>query len=167
MRTLKKSLFVLLILQAYGLAQTAKTDNSAPGCPQPPKACGEPVKFLADKDNCSCYACEYGNPKQYTVCTNDKDAKLNLQKLADSDSEQLASAPIKTVEGLIKWFDGVATLTDKSGKTWDILNPDFKLLMRYSGQNVQIKGHFDDDKRAIRVMHVGTLPKTLPKGTTG
>ncbi len=159
MNKLLHALCVLLIVGTYAAAQTTNTDQPDAGCSQPPKSCEKPVKFLAEKDDCSCFACEYGNPKQHTVCTNNKDAKLNLLKLEKSNSEYFAVLPIQKFYGMIQWEGTTATLTEKSGKTWDILNPDFKLLKRYSGQNVQVKAHVDDNMTAIQLLSVDKSPK--------
>ena len=45
------------------------------------KDCNKPVKWLADKKECSCFACEYGKPSQHTGCTSDKQAKAELLRL--------------------------------------------------------------------------------------
>jgi hypothetical protein len=39
------------------------------------------VKFLGEKDRCSCFACEYGKKTQRVICTTSEQDKNFLRKL--------------------------------------------------------------------------------------
>src|SRR2546421_1846505 len=149
-------LVLSLLVTSIANSQTSQPPKEAEqvaDCSQPLTACEKPVKWLTDKQDCSCFACEYGKPgRQHTVCTNNKDAKLNLLTLSETDGDQLASAPIKDFSGKVILRGNAAILTDKNGKKWDILNPDF--LKDYSGQNVDVKVKVDEQNKWIRVMNI-------------
>jgi hypothetical protein len=151
MRSLFITIYLLLVVPVN--AQTLKTpraDGQDSGCSVTPPACEKPVKWLTDKNDCSCFACEYGKPgRQHTVCTKNKDAKFALLNLSLNGGMLLVSGPIKTFSGKIALHGGQVTLVDQAGMTWDILNADgFK---RYAGRNVQLKARVNEEKRALEV----------------
>jgi hypothetical protein len=144
-------LTVLLLFTIAANAQTAQAPNvneRTTDCSQPPSACEKPVKWLTDKKDCSCFACEYAKPgRQHTVCTSNKDAKLALMKLSHSDGTELASGPVKTFTGKIAMQGNTFVFIDKNGKIWSILNPD--LSKPYSGLHVQAKARVNEDQSAV------------------
>jgi hypothetical protein len=156
MRSLLLPFFLLVTFIANSqTSQPPKATEQQADCSQR-QACEKPVKWLTDKQDCSCFACEYGKPgRQHTVCTSNKDAKLNLMKLSETDGDQLASAPIKEFTGKVVLRGNAAILTDKNGKKWDILNPDF--LKDYSGQFVDLQVKADEQNKWIRVMGIADV----------
>ncbi len=57
--------------------------QSAPACSDPIANCSDPVKHLGTQNDCACFACGYGTPKQRSVCTKnpaDKDALFKRAK---------------------------------------------------------------------------------------
>ena len=57
--------------------------QSAPACSDPIANCSDPVKHLGTQNDCACFACGYGTPKQRSVCTRnpaDKDALFKRAK---------------------------------------------------------------------------------------
>ena len=75
------NLVLSLPMAAYAFQATEKPVECSPVL----KACDKPVKWLADKKECSCFACEYGKPTQHTGCTTDKETKAELLKLDISE----------------------------------------------------------------------------------
>ncbi len=60
--------------------------SAAPPAPQSEcngaaKDCKWPVKFIGEKNGCSCFACEYGKPTQRVICTKSDEDKRTLRKL--------------------------------------------------------------------------------------
>jgi hypothetical protein len=56
---------------------------SAPACSDSIANCSDPVKHLGTQNDCACFACGYGTPKQRSVCTRnpaDKDALFKRAK---------------------------------------------------------------------------------------
>jgi outer membrane protein OmpA-like peptidoglycan-associated protein len=78
------SLVLGLPIAAHAFQATEKPVECSPVL----KACEKPVKWLADKKECSCFACEYGKPTQHTGCTTDKETKAELLKLDISERSQ-------------------------------------------------------------------------------
>jgi len=145
-------LLILWPLTIYAAsAQTVQTlSRQPPDCSQPPTSCAKPVKWLATKKNCSCFACEYGKPAQHTICTSNKEVKLALLTLSRSDGNLVATGPVRDLSGKIALQGGKATLTDETGRTWNILNSD--LVSDYAGENIQLKARVDEKKNEIVVM---------------
>jgi hypothetical protein len=57
--------------------------QSAPACSDSIANCNDPVKHLGTQNDCACFACGYGTPKQRSVCTRnpaDKDALFKRAK---------------------------------------------------------------------------------------
>jgi hypothetical protein len=57
--------------------------QSAPACSDSIANCNDPVKHLGTQNECACFACGYGTPKQRSVCTRnpaDKDALFKRAK---------------------------------------------------------------------------------------
>jgi hypothetical protein len=55
----------------------------APACSDSTANCSDPVKHLGTQNDCACFACGYGTPKQRSVCTRnpaDKDALFKRAK---------------------------------------------------------------------------------------
>jgi hypothetical protein len=77
--------FFALTLWTWGFSPQAppKSETAADPCP-PFKSCKKPVKWLADKNDCSCFACEYGKPSQHIACTKDPQTKASLINLQTS-----------------------------------------------------------------------------------
>jgi hypothetical protein len=212
---MRNSLFALsaLILAFGAYAQTPekpKSDQPPYDCSKPPASCEKPVKWLTDKENCSCFACEYGKPgRQHTVCTSNNDSKFALMRLSHGDGEELAgSAPwdawefsggkvwVNTKSGLYYKGEGlygksgpgkfmpeadakakgfkespddkdwtpieikgmivkkgtVVSLTDKTGKTWHIVNPDVAKV--FAGQDVDVTAHVNEKKDQLLVLNL-------------
>src|SRR5690349_7042176 len=77
---MKYAIFMLVLI-ALIPADDANAFQSPTSCSPPLGACKQPVKWLADKGKCSCYACEYGTKAQHTGCTEDDKQKAVLMKL--------------------------------------------------------------------------------------
>jgi len=56
--------------------------QSAPACSDPIANCSDPVKHLGTQNDCACFACGYGTPKQRSVCTRNPADKEALFKRA-------------------------------------------------------------------------------------
>jgi len=147
MRTMLFSLGLLLAFSANVFSQSAVTPAKEQ-CSPPLGACNTPVKWVADKENCSCYACEYGKPTQHTGCTSNVDTKAFLRDI--SEKVWVLSAPMKFT-GV--WDFSAAKLTDKDGKSWEILNPD--ALKDQKGSFVQFFGRVPENAQAVLVTKVG------------
>ena len=57
-------------------------EQSAPACSDPIANCSDPVKHLGTQNDCACFACGYGTPKQRSVCTKNPADKEALFKRA-------------------------------------------------------------------------------------
>ena len=55
---------------------------SAPTCSDKIDNCSDPVKHLGTQNDCACFACGFGTPKQRTVCTRNPADKEALFKKA-------------------------------------------------------------------------------------
>ena len=55
---------------------------SAPACADSIANCGDPVKHLGTQNECACFACGFGTPKQRSVCTRNPADKEALFKRA-------------------------------------------------------------------------------------
>ena len=120
MRALLCTLPVLcMAFVAYSQTPAKLNANEpTPDCSQPPKACEKPVKWLADKKDCSCFACEYGKPGlQHTICTSNKDSKFALLKLSELDGSELASYPSEEANGMV-WVNTATKTYHKAGYAW-------------------------------------------------
>jgi hypothetical protein len=133
------------------ITQSAKANDSVYDCSKPPTACDKPVKWLTDKDDCSCFACEYGKAgRQHTVCTSNMDSKVALRRLSLSNHNELASGPVKTFSGTVVSEDGVVALVDDDGKRWTIQNPD--VVQKRMGKTSKLRAHVNEKKGEILVM---------------
>jgi hypothetical protein len=75
------------------------------------------------------------------------------QDTMSKDSDQTsAKAPLKTLTGTVKTEGDKVTFVDKSGKSWDVMNPEE--LKAHDGHHVQVSAHVYADKNAIHVMSV-------------
>jgi hypothetical protein len=64
--------------------------------------------------------------------------------------------------GTVAWTSDTATLTDKDGKSWEILNPD--ALKGHKGPHVQLSGMVNEgQKSAILVTNVKNAERSLAK----
>ncbi len=94
-------------------------------------------------------------------CTNSNETKAALRVFADSGPQY---ADVEKFSGTVAWTSDTATLTDKDGKSWEILNPD-ALKKSYKGRHVQFSGMVNDSqKNAILVTNVkNASDATAPK----
>lgn len=70
-----------------------------------------------------------------------------------SKSQADAKAPLMTLKGTVKTDgDKVTFVSDKDGKSWDVMNPEE--LKAHDGHHVQVSAHVYSDKSAIHVMSV-------------
>jgi hypothetical protein len=70
-----------------------------------------------------------------------------------------AKAPLMTLKGTVKTEgDKVMFVSDKDGKSWDVMNPDE--LKAHDGHHVQLSAHVYADKDQIHVMSVKMLKST-------
>lgn len=148
------TLIAILIVSAGGSAQSTSE------CVPKLKDCEKPVKWIADKQDCSCYACEYGKPTQHTGCTQDQQLKAEL-KLLQKEVEYVAQSPLLNLRGTIK-IDGdkYTLVSDKDDKSWDIMNPE--ALKGHEGHHVQISAHVYADKNTIHIMSVKMMKSGKP-----
>ena len=77
--------------------------------------------------------------------------------LSQGTSDQTsAKAPLLTLKGTVKAEgDKVTFVSDKDGKSWDVMNPDE--LKSHDGHHVQVSAHVYADKNSIHVMNVKML----------
>lgn len=78
---------------AVGTDWTVAPSAAPPAPPQSEcngvaKDCKWRVRFIGEKNGCSCFACEYGKPTQRVICTKSAEDKRTLRKL-----EQERTAP--------------------------------------------------------------------------
>ena len=73
-----------------------------------------------------------------------------IARVADGLASQ--SAPLKTLTGTVKAEGDKVTFVDKSGKSWDVMNPEE--LKAHDGHHVQVSAHVYADKSAIHVVSV-------------
>jgi hypothetical protein len=150
MRSIFFSIVLALALNATLSSQSSMSLSKEQSCAPPLAACNKPVKWVADKDNCSCFACEYGKPTQHVGCTNNSSTKAFLR---NGDESGWRSADVEKFSGAVAWSSDAATLTDKDGKSWEILNPD--ALKGQEGRHVQFSGVVNESqKNAILVTNV-------------
>ena len=139
---------------------TGASAQSTSKCVPELKNCEKPVKWIADKQDCSCYACEYGKPTQHTGCTQDQQLKAQL-KLLQKEVDEVAQAPLLNLRGTIKEEgDKYTFVYDRDGKTWDIMNPEE--IKGHEGHHVQISAHVYADKNQIHIMSVKMLKASKP-----
>src|SRR5262249_870762 len=119
MRAVFFSVGLLLVFSATLYSQSAVTAAKEQQCSPPLGACNTPVKWVADKDNCSCFACEYGKATQHTGCTDNKVTKAFLRSVDETGWKSAEAEKFYVVS----WSSDAATVTDKDGKSWEILNP--------------------------------------------
>ena len=80
-------------------------------------------------------------------------AQTSPQMPSDQTS---ANAPLKTLKGTVKSEgDKVTFVSDKDGKSWDVMNPEE--LKSHDGHHVQVSAHVYADKNTIHVMNVKML----------
>jgi hypothetical protein len=155
-------LYLALVITTPSLAaQLSSNAASKPDCSKPPRTCNKPVKWIGDQKECSCFACEYGKPSVYVVCTKDKETKSSLLRLQDeSEQERWASAPLRTLKGTIKTEgDKTVFVSDKDQKSWEIINPE--AVKGHEGHHVEVSAHVYADKNQIRLMSVKMMkPKS-------
>jgi hypothetical protein len=73
--------------------------------------------------------------------------------MSQTQADQGAKAPLKTLKGTIKADGGKYTFVDdKDGKSWDVMNPE--TLKGHEGHHVQLSAHVYADKNSIHVMSV-------------
>jgi hypothetical protein len=73
-----------------------------------------------------------------------------------SSDQMSAKAPLMTLKGTVKAEgDKVTFLSDKDGKSYDVMNPE--KLKDHDGQHVQVSAHVYADKDAIHVMSVKAM----------
>jgi outer membrane protein OmpA-like peptidoglycan-associated protein len=108
------SMALSLPITAYAF-QSATTPAE---CSPQLKDCNKPVKWLADKKECSCFACEYGKPTQHTGCTSDKETKAELLKLdvTGSDPGLLAEHRLDELNNSIANLDNYQSVAETSVK---------------------------------------------------
>jgi hypothetical protein len=151
MRSTFFSIVLALALNTTLSSQSSTTGSKEQQCIPPLGACNKPVKWVADKDNCSCFACEYGKATQHVGCTNNNETKAFLHNVGESGGQ---FAYGEKFSGTVAWTSDAATLTDKDGKSWEILNPD-ALKGKEGTHVVQLSGMVDDSqKSAILVTSV-------------
>jgi len=77
--------------------------------------------------------------------------------MGQTQSDQAAAkAPLMTLKGTVKIEgDKYTFVSDKDGKSWDVLNPDE--LKGHEGHHVQLSAHVYADKDEIHVMSVKML----------
>jgi hypothetical protein len=140
------------LLMAAASPMLSQSSSHPPECLPVLENCSQPVKWIADKGDCSCYACEYDKKTVHTGCTRDKQMKAELLKLqADSGDDTLDA--VTRVMGTFKEAGGKYTFVDdKDGKTWEVTNPD--ALKGSEGHHVVVSGHLYANKDQIHVMGV-------------
>ena len=82
-----------------------------------------------------------------------------------SQSDQAsAKAPLKSLKGTVKTEgDKVTFVSDKDGKSWDVMNPEE--LKAHDGHHVQVSAHVYADKNAIHVTSVKMLKGEANSGS--
>jgi hypothetical protein len=149
---------LLFLLSATLTSQSSMNVSKEQSCTPPLAACNKPVKWVADKGACSCFACEYGKVTQHVGCTNNNETKAALRVFAEPGSQY---ADVEKFSGTVAWTSDTATLTDKDGKSWEILNPD--ALKGYEGRHVRFSGLVNDSqKNAILVTDVKNASDATP-----
>jgi hypothetical protein len=150
MRSIFSSIVLALALNATLASQNTLDLSKKQLCTPPLAACNKPVKWVADKGNCSCFACEYGTATQHVGCTDNNLTKAFLHNV---DESGWRFADVEKFSGAVSWSSDAATLTDKDGKSWEILNPD--ALKGHEGRHVQVSAVVDESqKNTILVTNV-------------
>jgi hypothetical protein len=82
---------------------------------------------------------------------------LAQDTMSPTPSDQAAAkAPLMNLKGTVKTEgDKVTFVSDKDGKSWDVMNPDE--LKAHDGHHVQLSAHVYSDKDQIHVMSVKML----------
>lgn len=125
---LATNLVLSLPIAAYAFQSAATPAQCTPQL----KDCNKPVKWLADKKECSCFACEYGKPSQHTGCTSDKQAKAELLRLDVTGMEPDSLAAEHRVQELTSTvanlgnYQAVAETSLRFGFNRDNLTPKAK-----------------------------------------
>jgi hypothetical protein len=143
-------LYLALLVTAPSVAAESSSPNavSKPDCSKPPQSCNKPVKWIGDQKDCSCFACEYGKPSMYIVCTSNKETKSALLRLQEE-----GTTPLKTLKGTIKTEGGKTVfVSDKDQKSWEIINPE--AVKGHEGHHVEVSAHVYADKNEIDLMAV-------------
>lgn len=88
----------MMFVTLSGLAQEAATQRAAQqesartleykNCSGSAKDCKPRVKFIGERDGCSCFACEYGKKNEHFVCTRDPEEKHALVRLEEHLNEK-------------------------------------------------------------------------------
>jgi hypothetical protein len=116
---------VAIIIVALAVSVTsalAQSGSTSIQCVPPLKKCEEPVRLIADKGGCSCFACEYGKKTMHTGCTNDQHLSAELNKLQIDNPGDTFEI---TLTGTLKaGGDGYVFVTPKDGMSWDVMNPE-------------------------------------------
>jgi hypothetical protein len=82
-----------------------------------------------------------------------QDTTSQKDTMSQTPSDQTsAKAPLKTLTGTVKAEGDKVTFVDKSGKSWDVMNPEE--LKAHDGHHVQVSAHVYADKSAIHVVSV-------------
>lgn len=96
---------------------------------------------------------------------------MGITAFAQQDSMSMpadqasAKAPLMTLKGTVKTEgDKVMFVSDKDGKSWDVMNPDE--LKAHDGHHVQLSAHVYADKGQIHVMSVKMLKGAAKTGGT-
>jgi hypothetical protein len=158
---MKHTLSTLILVT--GLAISALGQSGSPSeCVPAMKDCQKPVKWIADKNDCSCYACEYGKANQHTGCTKDPQLRAELIKLQEGDDQEVAR--VMTIKGTIKSNGDTYTfVSDKDDKDWQITNPE--ALKGHEGHHVQVNAQVYAEKNQIHVMGIKILKGDKPDGS--
>src|SRR5208282_6911052 len=84
-------------------AVALQSDAGPSECTPPLKDCKSPIIWVADKGDCSCFACDYGKSTAHPGCTKDKKRKAELERVARVDADALAqsSSPV-FVKGILR-----------------------------------------------------------------
>jgi outer membrane protein OmpA-like peptidoglycan-associated protein len=132
------NLALSLPIVAYAFQSTAKPMECSPEL----KGCDKPVKWLADKKECSCFACEYGKRTQHTGCTTDKETKAELLRLDITERSPDSLAAINRLNELtnsianLDKYQPVAETSVEFGFDKDKLTPKAKAALDELGTNI-------------------------------
>jgi hypothetical protein len=109
--------------------------------------------------------------RRLMVCVLALTFLMGVTAFAQQDSMSMpadqasAKAPLMTLKGTVKTEgDKVMFVSDKDGKSWDVMNPDE--LKDHDGHHVQLSAHVYSDKNAIHVMSVKMLKSAAKTGGT-
>ncbi|MBV9926306.1 MAG: hypothetical protein JOZ96_14905 [Acidobacteria bacterium] len=72
------SALLLLLAAAAGAHHGAARSSAAGDCSGKSEDCHAPVKYLGERGDCACFACEYRTKKQHILCTRNDAEKTKL-----------------------------------------------------------------------------------------